>query len=256
MDIDMDIDNREDETKNDTDNTIPPHFPIHELMHHRPQAPFVYFPEGPYFPAISDTLPSREASGGPATNFAIYEDTQDFTMDMDMDMDVGEEGEGEESWLVPTWYFSPEENKENTEEEHESEQRQQHEDGHFLLGSDGYDLPFAGMEPSYVRLSIEQRAYHNNAMVRPQGLANYESPPRRQDPLEGSSNFYQHIGLGDRPNNGFTRADNQHPVPSPSFLSATEISLQTLLGRASATESTPGLRSRRSRRTIRSLNIV
>ncbi|KAL3457202.1 hypothetical protein BJX64DRAFT_21156 [Aspergillus heterothallicus] len=256
-DVEMDInDGQEEESLVQNDDHVPPHFQIQDLMHHRPQAPFVYFPEGPYFPAVSDTLSPRGASSGRTTRFAIYEDTEDFLMDMDMNMEV--DGESERTWL--TWYLSPDDNKENSEEDHQDEQLQSQENGQ-VLGPEAQDYEHhfafsgAGMG-SYAQPSIEQRAYHNND-ISSQHLADYASTPSREDPLEESSNLYQNIHMNNNmPIHAPIGTGNEHSLPSTSFLSATEMSLQSLPGQSSPRRPTSNIRSRRSRRTIRSLNIV
>jgi hypothetical protein len=256
LDVDMDVDNNENETEPSNDNDNPPHYPIQDLMHHRPQAPFIYFPEGPFFPAAvpSHTSSSRGTSSG-QTSFVIYEDTHDIAMAMDMDMDTNMDGDGggEGTWeSSPGWFLSPEENKENADEDEQDGHGHlpQHDDG-YILRSDGYDLAFAGMEP-FVHLSIEREAYHNTAMLSSQGLHDYGST---QNALQGSGH-YPHMSSGHTSMRAPAGTDNGYIPPSSSFLSATEVSLHAIPGQIPQSESTPRLRRRRSRRAIRSRNVV
>ncbi|KAL3452106.1 hypothetical protein BJX65DRAFT_267513 [Aspergillus insuetus] len=246
LDVDMDVDNNENETEPSSDNDNPPHYPIQDLMHHRPQAPFIYFPEGPFFPAaVPPQTSSLRGTPSGQTSFVIYEDTHDMAMAMDMDMDMNMDGDGEGNWeSSPGWFLSPEENKENADEEERDGHGhlQQHDDG-YILRSDGYDLAFAGMEP-YVHPSIEREAYHNSS----QGLHDYGSAHAQQNALQGSGHYPSMrapAGTG-----------NGYMPPSSGFLSATEVSLHAIPGQTPQNESTHGLRQRRSRRAIRSRNIV
>jgi hypothetical protein len=261
LDVDMDVDNNNDETDASNDNGNPPHYPIQDLMHHRPQAPFIYFPEGPFFPAAvpSQTSSSRGTSSA-QTSFVIYEDTHDITMAMDMDMDTNMDGDGdrEGTWASsPDRFLSPEENKENTDEEERDGHGhlQQHDEG-YILRLDGYDLAFAGMEP-YVHSSTEQEAYPNNAMMSSQGLHGYRSAHAQQHALLGSGH-HPHTSSGRTSMRAPTGTGNGYmpPPASSSFLSATEVSLHAIHGQTPRNELMPGLRRRPSRRTFRSRNNV
>ncbi|KAI9375766.1 hypothetical protein BJX61DRAFT_492972 [Aspergillus egyptiacus] len=249
---------------------------IPDIIHRRLQPPFAYYPEGGYMPATLESLTSRSTPAPRACRFVIYEDPESMELD-------GDEG----FYFVPPWFLSPEDDKENADDEH-GQGNHVHENVSVENSQEDYHLTYRDVEQysatnitaSFQGLDVAEPEVP--ARENPAGNFPHRSSWREHERWTASTSTsmstrthqhqYQHQARhSPLPNNTFTftstpatpRADYfEHPVPSPTSLSATEVSLLALPGQVSR-GSNPGtptpensLRSRRPRRTIRSVNLV
>ncbi|KAL2830922.1 hypothetical protein BDW59DRAFT_140972, partial [Aspergillus cavernicola] len=260
--VDMDVNMGIDDTVIHTAN-LPPEFQPRDVIHHRPQPPFAYFSEGAYMPALLDSLSSSRTVQAPRNHrFVIYEDADDMEVD-----DCGS--------VEQNLYYSPEDDKENADEEREHQdlqsQHSQERDYHHTYPGVGI---LHTSEPT-----VEQRDYHTT-------LTSFQDPITagaavgREAPLEGSSTLWSGsarrfastdmgIGIGIGQDEVYqypvstpspsSRADStEHPLPSSTSLSATEVSLRALPDQSQTSEpdnpqTSLRLHPRRLRRAIRSI---
>ena len=239
MDIDSDV--REDAIE-----SIPSQSPARRNTFHRPQQPFMEFFEGAYIPALLDSLSSpRDEKGHRSHQFLIYEDPEDMDID----------GVG---YFETSWYFSPEDEKENIEgggqeqHQHSRDHDHEHEQANEHNQEDpSYDFSFDDRDSYNHALTTQQHTDHNITTAHdpsqmrpteterrhPQGRPltpsayprEFESPDHsgRDDDVRQFSFLSNETPLPITP-----RIDTlglEYTLPSPTSLSATEISLRALL---------------------------
>lgn len=244
MEAHMDVDDGDD--NGDTEpNAVDPISLTRDPVFHPPQPPFVHFPKGAYMPAFLDSLSSSRADQARRTRrFSIYEDPEDMDID----------GAG---YFESSWYLSPEDDKENAEEEsnnqsqhphphphehdhdHDNEQDQHH----------GHSLPFAEQESYNSSPATEQRTYHDNTTALSHHNPITSARAGRRNSNETSSTSLSEVSrrlasierdIGQNDVHQFTISNDTststpsrtdipaRTMPSPSSLSATEVSLHAL----------------------------
>ncbi|KAL3475132.1 hypothetical protein BJX99DRAFT_259748 [Aspergillus californicus] len=266
---------------------ISPQAHTQDMIYHRPQPPFVYFPESAFMPALVDNLCSTsrafqiEAHAHQAHQFIIYEDPDYMDLDVDIDAEIGED-----YWFGPAWYLSPEDDKENIDDGHRAHR----------LGEPGYETRYEiGIEDdreidrmeaytASTGITVHQQASSDTTTFFQRHIAEQtveEAPP------EGSiitSPWSEVLGWAAsteleteqtdiHPSTSSTNThadehvhtptityfyDSENPQPLATLLSATEVSLRALSSHISGTGSLDtgnGTRPRR-RRLMRSVHFV
>lgn len=246
MEEDMDIDC---DVRTDAIESIPSQSPARRNTFQRPQPPFMEFLEGAYMPALLDSLSSpRDEKDHSSHQFLIYEDPGD--------LDINGVG-----YFETGWYLSPEDDKENIDErdqpqhQHSREREHEHEQANERNQDPNYDFTFDDRDSYNHAPTTEQHTGHNTTTThRPTGSERRHS---QRSPITPSANprevefsghssrdHAQHFSflLSESPQPITTRIDTLGPeytLPSPTSLSATEVSLRALLPSQTAEDDSP-----------------
>lgn len=141
---------------------ISPQAHTQDIIYHRPQPPFVYFPDSAFMPAILDSLCSTsrafqvEAHAHQAHRFVIYEDPDYMDLDLDIDAEVGED-----YWFGPAWYLSPEDDKENVNDGHRARRRgePEYETGYEIGIEDDREVDRMEAYTAITGITVHEQAY-------------------------------------------------------------------------------------------------
>ncbi|OJI96239.1 hypothetical protein ASPVEDRAFT_35607 [Aspergillus versicolor CBS 583.65] len=214
------------------------------------------FLEGACMPALLDSLSSpRDEKDHSSHQFLIYEDPGDLDID----------GVG---FFETGWYLSPEDDKENIEErdqqQHQHSREREHEHEHEQANErnqdPNYDFSFDDRDSYHHAPTTEQHSDHNTTTTHnqtPIGPTGYERRHSQRSPItpsahprevefsdRGSRDGAQYFSflLSETPQPITTRIDTLGPeytLPSPTSLSATEVSLRALLPSQTAEGDSP-----------------
>lgn len=248
VDEDMDMDG---DIRTDVMEPRPSQSPARHTTLHRPQPPFTEFLDGAYMPALLDSLSSpRDEKDHDSHQFLIYEDPEDMDID----------GVG---YFETTLYLSPEDDKENTEEgvdQQNHHHSREHEQANESNLDPSYDFSLDEHDSYNPGQTTEQHPdhnttpAHNQSLIRPAGserqhsqrrpIAPSASPRELEFPDHSSRNDAQQFSflLSETPPPITTRIDTlglEYTLPSPTSLSATEVSLRALLPSQTAEADSP-----------------